>query len=456
MQKLSLRKRSSIVKLYLSGLSYGEIAARAEVGKGTVANVVADLKAGRILDAQEPAEQLELLRELAIDLRRLKLTPGQAVAGLTALSRLQDLGIEQGDVERWAAMCRSLAQEEPEAQVFVRAALTLEEIRKRTGISPEALEEKGRRLEEEVARLESRALELKGCQRELKELQKRQQRLADEVGQLEKRYEPLSRSVTQKERREEKLSHRIQQLEKRAQDADEHLAVARRELQVLAGLGLSLDDLCGFVQRLSGIAQRHGIEPEGLMERLLHELEALEAGLVLESHLEMRRQELTKVEQALMKAQQERQALDSALQLIRQQQATLRASMAEEESHVRKEIRAIARIAGDAVAKLRQDLANEVGEAVLEVQRLRSQALELGLELGHFEATIEANEWLQSLLSLVKGDGDVGAGQVRAIGLSVFRGVQAWLQQNEKDIQLPYLLRTRLGAAIEELEQWKV
>lgn len=72
MQKLSLRKQLAIVRLYLGGLSYDEIATKAAVSKGTVANVVADLKAGQILDVQELVEQLELLRELAVDLHRCR------------------------------------------------------------------------------------------------------------------------------------------------------------------------------------------------------------------------------------------------------------------------------------------------------------------------------------------------------------------------------------------------
>ena len=455
MQRLSLRKQMSIVRLYLNGSSYSEIATRAGVSKGTVANVVADLKAGRILDVQELAEQLELLRELAIDLRRCRLTPGQAVAGVAALSRLQALGVEPGDIEPWAVMCQEMAAEGIEAQAFVKAALDLEELRKRTGLSAEALEEKARKLEEEVARLEPRVQELKECRREFDKLEKQRKRLADEVGQLEKRHETLSRSVPNKERREEELSRQIQELEQRAHTADERLAAARRELEALAGLGLSLDDLPGFVQRLSGVAQRHGIEPRGLLERLLHELEELEAGLGLESRLEMKQKELDKVERAIVKAQREREALDSAIEQLRQQQATLRRSILEEQTDVRKEMRAIAKIARDATAKLKEDLTKGVAEVVLEVQNLRCQALEVGQELGSFEATIEANEWLRSLLILIKGDGDIGASQVRAIGLSVLRGLQRWLEQNQKDTQLPYLLRTQIDATIQGLEQWK-
>lgn|GEM_PF-1135678 len=455
MDKLSLRKQMTIVRLYLNGSSYSEIATRGGVSKGTVANVVSDLKAGRILDVQEPAEQLELLRELAIDLRRCRLTPGQAVAGVAALSRLQALGVEPGDIEPWAAICRELAAERIEAQAFVKAALDLEELRKRTGLSAETLEDKARKLEEEVARLEPRVQELKECRRELEKLEKQQKRLADEVGQLEKRHETLSRSVTQKERRESELSRQVHELEQRAQAADERLAVARRELEALAGLGLSLDDLPGFVERLSGVAQRHGIEPRVLLERLLHELEELETCLGLESLLEMKQKELDRVERAIVKAQREREALDYAIEQLRQQREGLRRSIAEEESHVRKELRAVAKIARDASGELRQDLQNGVAEALLEVRKLRDQALELGQEFGHFQATIEANEWLRNLLILVKGDGDIDASRVRAIGLPVLRGVQRWLEQNQKDIQLPYLLRTQIGAAIQELEQWK-
>ena len=51
MERLSARKRSAIVGDYLSALSYSEIAARHHVSTGTVANVVADLKAGRFPEA---------------------------------------------------------------------------------------------------------------------------------------------------------------------------------------------------------------------------------------------------------------------------------------------------------------------------------------------------------------------------------------------------------------------
>ena len=54
----------------------------------------------------------------------------------------------------------------------MRAALYLEQVEERTGLSTEALEDKVRGLQEEAARLEPLLQELKGSKHELKNLQK--------------------------------------------------------------------------------------------------------------------------------------------------------------------------------------------------------------------------------------------------------------------------------------------
>lgn len=100
-------------------------AAQAGVSEGSVANVVGDLRAGRVLSATDPGDQLELLRELAVDLRRLKLTPGNCLAGVTAVACLHDLGLELADIGVWAAACRRLAGDESDARAFVQAALAI-------------------------------------------------------------------------------------------------------------------------------------------------------------------------------------------------------------------------------------------------------------------------------------------------------------------------------------------
>ncbi len=59
MEKVSTTKRLTIVKQYLSGLSYDGIAARSGVSKGTVSNIVTELKAGKFPEATDAAEHIE-------------------------------------------------------------------------------------------------------------------------------------------------------------------------------------------------------------------------------------------------------------------------------------------------------------------------------------------------------------------------------------------------------------
>lgn len=455
MQKLSLSKQLAVVRLYLSAFSYDEIAARAQVSKGTVANIIADLKAGQFPVAGDVAEQLELLRELAGDLRRTKLTLGQAVTHIAIMSHLQELGIEPADVERWAAMCRELASQGMEAQLFVRAALYLQQLRESTGLSAQALEEKACSLEEKVARLEPLAQKLEGCPQALEQLEGQRQSLADEVSELGRQLDSLRKDVAQKEKREQELSHHVQDLEHRAQAADERLAAARGELKALAALGISLDELPGLFQRLAGVAHRHGIKPAALMGRLLHELEQLDAALGLETLVESKRAEMSRIEQDIVKAQQEQATLESLIKRLRQEQARLHAAISEEQKFVRKETRAIATIVRDATTELKRELKNSMAESLAEVGDLRNQALELGKELGRFEATIEANQWLQTLVALVKRDGSTTAKDARAVGLAVLRGMKGWMEQNQSQVSLPSGLTMRLNSIIEDLERWK-
>ena len=127
MDRLSPKKRVAVVRDYLSGLSYDEIAAKHGVSKGTVANVAADLKAGRFPEAADTAEHIELLRELSVELKRLKLTPGQCATGVIVLGRINQCGLDPVDIDRWPLILKSVRNED-EAQEFVSMIYRIEEV----------------------------------------------------------------------------------------------------------------------------------------------------------------------------------------------------------------------------------------------------------------------------------------------------------------------------------------
>ena len=172
MEKLTARKKLTVVRLYLSGLSYDDIAARSGVSKGTVANVVTELKAGMVPEAADVGEHIELLRELSFDLKRSKLTPGQCAAGLLLLNRINECGLDPADIDRWPMILKSLPNED-DAKEFIRLIYSIQQVQRKSGLSLEALDNKVRELERKAADLEPISDKVKDCKKRLAELETR-------------------------------------------------------------------------------------------------------------------------------------------------------------------------------------------------------------------------------------------------------------------------------------------
>jgi len=186
MERLTAKKKLSVVRLYLSGLSYDEIAARGGVSKGTVANVVAELKAGSFPEAADIGEQVELLRELSLDLKRSKLTPGQCATGLILLNRISECGLDPADIDRWPMILKSVPNEH-DAKEFVHLAYNIQQVQQRSGLSLEALDNKVQELERKAADLEPISNKLKDCKKQLAELTRQREELASSVAMLEQK-----------------------------------------------------------------------------------------------------------------------------------------------------------------------------------------------------------------------------------------------------------------------------
>jgi predicted DNA-binding protein YlxM (UPF0122 family) len=274
MEKLSARKKSAIVGHYLSGLSYDEIAAKNGVSKGTVANVVADLKAGKFPEAAGISEHIDLLRELSLELKRLNLTPGQSITGLSVLTRISECGLDPADIERWPLILKSAGSEE-EAQGWVRVAYSIQEVLKKTGLSLEELHDKVQELEKRAADLEPVSRQYEDYKKQVAELATRRENLTTVVAGLEQKYNLLNPRVKDLEKREQELLRRTKGVETKAEEAEAVLANLGKERQRLLEIGLSPEALAEFSQRMQSIARHHHITPAQLRERLLRDLENL-------------------------------------------------------------------------------------------------------------------------------------------------------------------------------------
>jgi DNA repair exonuclease SbcCD ATPase subunit len=455
MEKLSTKKKSAIVRQYLSGLSYDEIAAKSSVSKGTVANVVADLKAGRFPEAADTAEHIDLLRALSLELKRSNMTPGQCATGLTVLSRITECGLDPADIERWPLILKSAGSED-KAREFVETIYAIQEVQMRTGVSLEDLDDKVHELEGRAAELEPMLRQHENYRKQLVELTGKRDNLVNEVAALEQKYNLLNPRVKDLEKREQDLLRRTKGMDTKAEAAEAVLATLSKEKQRLLEIGLSPEALAEFSQRAQSIAQHRHITPVELRERLLQELENLGQTIGLETLIQSRQAELEERERAIAVAEKESQSLKTVIGSFKQEKASLEASLKETREKVGTEMVKITTSARDMVNTLAEELRRGHDEALAEVRRLMDEAVKVGKEIGRYQEMLQANQWLSELLALVRGEEGIEGKRVRAIALSVLRGTTAWLKHHYANKLAVSTLSFTLENLIREVEQWKV
>ena len=109
MDELTQKKRLQVVYLYFTGLSFDQIAVKTSISKGSVGNIISELKAGIFPEISDVNDQIETLRELSVDLAKLKLTAGKASLGIAVLKRIYELNLDPGDIERWPLLLNCCA-----------------------------------------------------------------------------------------------------------------------------------------------------------------------------------------------------------------------------------------------------------------------------------------------------------------------------------------------------------
>jgi len=453
MEKLTAKKKLRVLMSYFCGLSYDEIVAKSGVSKGTVANIIADLKAGNFPEAGDVGDQIELLRDLSLDLRRSNLSPGQCTAGLMLLNRINECGLDPTDIDRWPMILKSVPNQD-DAKEFVRLVYSIQEVQKRTGLDLEALDNKVCELERKAVDLEPISNKVKDCRKELAELTRQRDELVNAVALLEQKSELLSPRVKDLQEREEALSRRIADIEPKAQKAETTLSALRGEVQKLKDTGFSLEELAEFNEKLQVVTQHHAIKPAELRGRLLHELQTLDKGLALETLIQSRQQELDKTEQALVTTKSEAETTRVVVEGLKQEKRNLEDSIKETREKVGREIVKIIPLAQDTISRLGEELQHGNDEALAEMRRLRDEAMKVGRDVRQYEGILKSCEWLDELLALVRGEENIAGKRVKIISLLVLRALHTWSKRQDS---LSYtFLPHAVEALISELELWNV
>ncbi len=186
MSELTTNKKMKAIMLYLQGYSYDEIVKKTGVSKGTVFNIISDLKAGLFPEISTIPEEIEQLRDVAISLKRSKLSPIEANIGLSVLEKLNDMGIELSNVEKCHTLLQALSSHEKDLPAMARSILAIEEVKQETGLTLEELEEKIISLRQEAGQLAPISEEIETKKRELIELKRDNSNLSSNIKELKK------------------------------------------------------------------------------------------------------------------------------------------------------------------------------------------------------------------------------------------------------------------------------
>ncbi|MHA1238423.1 MAG: hypothetical protein ACTSSJ_04150 [Candidatus Odinarchaeia archaeon] len=125
MRKIPIEKRMKVLKLYFRGKSYDEIANICHIAKGSVVNIINELKKGIYPEFDEVLGQIDVLRELSVKLKKSGLTASQALFATIFMRRLMKLGVEPFKVDCWVKLYEKLSTPEYPPSKVVEAAVKL-------------------------------------------------------------------------------------------------------------------------------------------------------------------------------------------------------------------------------------------------------------------------------------------------------------------------------------------
>jgi len=452
MSDLTINKVMKVIILYLQGYSYDEIAKKTGVSKGSVFNIISDLKKGLLPEISTIPEEIEQLRELAITLKRSGISPIHAKIGISVLERVTAMGIEPKDIERCHTLLQALSLPDKDLPAMAKSILTIEEIKQKTGLTLEKLEAKVVSLRQEVEQLAPISKEVETRKKELTKLEKERESLIEKTNDLSDRRDSLSDSVDRLEVKESKLLNNVTKLEERAHSADKKLSDARWDLKTLDKMGMSIEELNRFTIKLKELVAHHDMKREDLSNRLFKELMLLDKILSLEYSIKEREAQLDRTGNEIAKGQVEKEGLHSYLAQLTSEKTELEAQLARYRKELAQDIATLSSASKETIHRINDGLESGIEVSLSQVHRLADEAANVGKQIGKMEASIESLSWIKPLLLLVRGENGLDNYQVRIIGLNVLRSMSSWL--NEKHGSDLYWLKSNINNAIGELEKW--
>ena len=135
MKQIDLNTKLRVIRLFLNGLSFDDIARQTGVSKGSVVNIIDEFRDGELPIPPDMAEYTDTLRQIAVDLKKQNTGITQTKSCLKLDGKLKEMGVSNEEVESWLDICQSIALPTVSSNEFVNAALELAQLSAASGLS---------------------------------------------------------------------------------------------------------------------------------------------------------------------------------------------------------------------------------------------------------------------------------------------------------------------------------
>jgi len=246
MREIPVKKRMEVLKLYFEGESYDKIANACGISKGSVVNIINEMKKGFYPEFDSLLGQVDMLRDLAVELRKLGLKASQALLATVFMRRLMNLGVKPSSVEPWIKLCQKLSTPEYSQDKVVNAAMKLIKLE----------EEEGKSLEELLVELEALPEKLKQAKSSLDKLEA-------EITVKQKELQSLNKEASSAREKLAKLIRGVESLERLGVDKVSSLSIYIEECERIGYKAEAVKDLAKLQHDLRSI----GLNPHKLQEQ---------------------------------------------------------------------------------------------------------------------------------------------------------------------------------------------
>jgi len=258
-------KRIEVASQYLLGDNYREIEEETGVSHGSIVNIIRELEKGELAIDGAANEQVDDLRQLAVELKSSGLKPAQAMNGIRFYKRLTEMEITPKDLECWSNIVREIRNADFQLRDFVEATRRLRELEKSQGKTFEELAEEYQKYHGEIERLRKAVSSLEKnkvalsdltgkLSKESEGLKKQKEILANQVEMQATKLRDSKSGLAEAVKEKSVLQQEINQLQRRKVKISSEIDGREESLRDLSEIGFSNEDLLrlrGFLERIS-------------------------------------------------------------------------------------------------------------------------------------------------------------------------------------------------------------